>query len=49
MGLNRGVGKTGGHLQVFIFEKESEERGKRGLIDGGEKRAPLLVESSTYY
>jgi hypothetical protein len=43
MGLNGRIGKTADHLQVFICEKESEERGKRGLPDRGEKRTPSLL------
>jgi hypothetical protein len=33
---------------VLISEKESEQSGKRGFLDGGGKRTPLLVECSTY-
>ena len=35
-------------LASVYLENESEERGKRGLLDGGEKRTLLLVESCTY-
>jgi len=36
---------------VLIFENESEERGKRGLLDGGKKMPPSLVNlaPSTIY
>jgi len=48
MGLNGRVGKMRDHLQVLIFGKETEERRKRELLEGCEKRTPLIVESSTY-
>jgi hypothetical protein len=32
---------------LIIFKKESEKRGKRPHLDGGEKE-PLFVESCTY-
>ena len=37
------VAKTGGRLQMLIFEKESEERGKREHFEGGGKRTPSLL------
>jgi len=40
-GLNGRVGKIGEHLQVFIREKESGERGKREQFEEGEKEPPL--------
>jgi len=43
MGLNGGVGKMGAHLQIPIFEKESEEKGKREDFEEAEKRAPSLL------
>ena len=48
MGLNGRIGKTGDHSQILIFEKESEEKGKKEFLDRCEKRTPLIVESSTY-
>jgi hypothetical protein len=33
---------------MLIFEKKSEKRGKRELLDGG-GNSPLSVESSTYH
>ena len=30
-------------MEVLICEKESEERGKRKLLDGGMKRTPSLL------
>jgi hypothetical protein len=31
------------HLKVLIFEKESEERGKRGHFEGGGKTTNSLL------
>ncbi len=42
-GLNDQVEKIGGHLQVLICQKESEEKGKSKLPDGGKKRTPSLL------
>ena len=47
MGLNGGFGKTGTHFQVPIFEKDSEERGKRDFLAEREKDPPLLSAHST--
>ena len=43
MGLNGRVGRTMAHIKVLIFEKESEEKGKRGHFEGGGKRTPSLL------
>jgi hypothetical protein len=41
MRLNGRVEWTIAHSKVFISEKESEERGKRGHFEGGGKELPL--------
>jgi len=43
MGFNGRVRGTIAHLKVLNSEKKSEERGKRGLLDGGGKRTLSLL------
>ena len=49
MDLNGRVEQTGAHWQVLIFGKESEEKGKRELLDGGEKRTPSVLNLPPTY
>jgi hypothetical protein len=45
VGLSGQAEKIGAHLQMLIFEMESEERGKRGHFEEGGKEPPF---SCTY-
>ena len=42
-GLKWSSGEDGAHLQVVIFEKESEEGGERRLLDGRGKRTSSML------